>query len=304
MTARRIPDRFGRGFGTALVTPFGGDGCLDEAALGRLVDHVVGGGCDFLVALGSTGEAAMLSEDERDRAIDVIQRHAGPSKLYVGASSASTAQSIRWVHRAKQLGADGALVAAPNYVKPTPDGVVAHFAAINDAEPSLPVIAYNVPSRTSINMTREVVQRLWQLPNVVALKESSGDLLQIARIAAELPAGRALLAGDDALLLPTIAVGGHGVVSVAGNVVPKAMADLVAAARADKLTAARARLMELIPLFDALAAEPNPVPIKCALQLCGLPVGLPRLPLLPANSATEALLRDSLQGRAEIPSHV
>jgi 4-hydroxy-tetrahydrodipicolinate synthase len=219
--------------------------------------------------------------------------------MVVGTGASSTAQAIAWTRRARELGAAAALVVVPPYTKPTQAGIVAHFAAIARAVPALPLIAYNVPSRVGTNLQPATVRELWALPTVVALKESSGDLQQIARIAADLPAGRTLLAGDDALLLPTIAVGGQGLVSVAGNVVPGAMRRLLAQALAGDLPAARASNNRLLPLFEALGAEPNPIPIKSALALAGIGDDAVRLPLLPASAATRERLRTALAALAE-----
>ncbi|MCK5945286.1 MAG: 4-hydroxy-tetrahydrodipicolinate synthase [Planctomycetes bacterium] len=291
----QLTARLDRGLGVALVTPFDPDGALDEAALARITQQVVDGGADFVVALGSTGEAAMLDDDERRRVVEVVRQHRGAAALVVGAGQPGTAATIAATIAARQAGADAVLVAVPPYTKPTQAGIVAHFRALADAAADVPVIAYNVPSRSGVGMHADTVDQLWRLPNVVALKESSGDIAQIARIAARLPAGKLLLAGDDALTLPTIAVGGHGVVSVAGNVVPVAMRELVDAARAGELAAARARSCELMPLFDALCREPNPVPIKAALALTGTAWSAPRLPLLPASDETRAALKTALQ---------
>lgn len=295
---------FGNGFGVALATPFLPDGAVDEAALVRLVQHVVAGGADFLVALGSTGEAAMLDEDERQRIVAIVAEHRQSASLIVGTGTSATASTCRWTRTAKASGADGVLIVAPPYTKPTPAGIVAHFAAVANAVPDLPIIAYNVPSRTGVNIAPATVRELWRIPSVVALKESSGDLLQIGRIAAELPADRTLLAGDDALLLATIAVGGQGVVSVAGNVVPQAMCDLLQAARAGELESAQRQQASLQPLFDALCLEPNPIPIKAALCLAGMAYSAPRLPLLPACEATRSALRPALQQTRSITIHV
>ena len=282
-----------RGLGVALATPFTPDGALDAPGLVRLVQHVTGGGADFVVALGSTGEAAMLDDTERDQVVQLVREHAGGMPVFVGTGASSTAQAVAWTRRAAELGAAGALVVVPPYSKPTQAGIVAHFAAITRAVPGLPLIAYNVPSRTGTNLLPATVRELWQLPAVVALKESSGDLQQIARVAAELPRDRALLAGDDPLLVPTIAVGGSGIVSVAGNVVPAAMRALLVAARAGG-AAAHAANARLVPLFDALGAEPNPIPVKAALALVGIADDAVRLPLLPATAATRERLRAAL----------
>ena len=289
---------FGNGLGVALATPFTPAGAIDTPALVRLVRHVVAGGTDFVVALGSTGEAAMLTEDERDHVVRTVREHVGAARCLVGTGATATAQTVAWTRRAADLGADGALVVVPPYAKPTQTGLVAHFTAVARAAPNLPIVAYNVPSRAGANLLPATLAGLWPLPNLVAVKESSGDLQQIGRIAAELPPGKVLLAGDDPLLLPTIAVGGTGIVSVAGNVVPQAMARFVAAARRGALAEARRLNATLLPLFDALAAEPNPVPIKSALALAGIADAMPRLPLLPATASTNDRLRAAL-ARAE-----
>lgn len=289
-----------QGLGVALATPFTPADTLDLPGLVRLVQHVARGGADFVVALGSTGEAAMLREAERDEVVTTVRAHCGRLPLVVGTGAPSTAQAIAWTRRAAELGAAAALVVVPPYTKPTQAGILAHFAAIARTVPSLPLIAYNVPSRTGQNLTPATVRELWTLRSVVAIKESSGDLQQIARIAADLPPGRTLLAGDDPLLLPTVAVGGRGIVSVAGNVVPGAMRGLLDSALGGNLPAARAAHAQLLPLFEALAAEPNPIPIKAALALAGIGDEAVRLPLLPATASTRERLRDALNRLTEI----
>ena len=300
---RTIEDLLGSGFGVALATPFLPEGQLDEAGLARLVRHVVEGGADFVVALGSTGEAAMLTEPERHRVVQVVAQNLGGRSLVVGTGATSTAQTIAWTKTAAELGADAALVAVPPYAKPTQAGLLAHFAAVAEAAPDLPLIAYNVPSRSSINMCPSTVRDLWRIPSLLALKESSGDLTQIAHIAATMPNDRALLAGDDALLLPTISVGGHGVVSVAGNVVPQVVRELLLASRAGDLERAQEQFASLLPLFDALNLESNPIPIKAALAMTGLCYSTLRLPLLPAQEATRAALQPALQQTRSLSTH-
>jgi len=290
---------FGSGFGTALATPFTPAGAIDMPALVRLVRHVVAGGCDFVVALGSTGEAAMLTDEERDHVVTTVIAHAGDARVLVGTGASATAQAAAWTARAAELAADGALVVVPPYVRPTQAGIVAHFRAIAERAPELPLIAYNVPARAGTNLLPATVRELWALPTVIAVKESSGDLQQIARIGAELPDDRVLLAGDDPLLVPTIAVGGRGVVSVAGNVVPREMAALLAAARSGDFAEAQRLNARLLPLFDALSAEPNPIPIKTALALAGIAEPAMRLPLLPAAAATRDRLQKALHALHE-----
>lgn len=291
-----------RELGVALATPFLPDGAIDEPALVRLVHHVAAGGARFVVALGSTGEAAMLTEAERDLVVDTVLAHAGPLAVFVGTGASSTAQTVTWTRRANQLGAHGALVVVPPYTRPTQAGLLAHFRAVAAAAPNLPILLYNVPSRTATNLLPETVAALWSEANIVGIKESSGDLQQIARIAAELPPDKVLLAGDDALALPTIAVGGHGLISVAGNVAPATMRELVAAALQNS-PRARELHAQLLPLFFALGAEPNPIPIKTALALHGICEPEMRLPLLPATPTTRERLRAALHELHQEPSH-
>ena len=246
----------------------------------------------------------MLDESERQRVVEIVSEHRGDARLIVGTGTSATTSTCTWTRAAAASGADGALIAAPPYTKPTQAGIVAHFAAIAAAVPELPLIAYNVPSRTGVNLTPATVQELWRVPTVVALKESSGDLNQISRIAAELPEGRTLLSGDDALVLATIASGGHGLVSVAGNVVPAAMRELVMSARNSDLASAQEQLAALLPLLNALNLEPNPIPIKAALALAGMTYSTPRLSLLPATDETRAVLLPALQQTRSITIHV
>lgn len=291
-----------RGFGTALATPFHADGRLDLEALARLTRHVVDGGADFVVALGSTGEAAMLGDAERDQVVTTVRENCHKAVLLVGTGAQATAMAVRWSIRARQLGAHGVLVVVPPYVKPSQAGLVAHFEAIAAAVPELSVVLYNVPGRAATNLLPATVAQLWRLPNVVALKESSGDLGQIARIAAELPPGKVLLAGDDGLALPSIAVGAQGLVSVAGNVAPRAVKALVTAALQGNLPAARRLHARLLPLFDALFVESNPIPVKAALDLLGLAGPHLRLPLLPAVAATRDRLAAALRQAEALPA--
>jgi 4-hydroxy-tetrahydrodipicolinate synthase len=277
----------------ALATPFDRDLRPDPEALARLCTHVKKGGADALVVLGSTGEASALDDQERDLAISTAVEVAGPLPVIVGCPAAAPAAAAALCVRARDLGARGALVAVPPYVKPTQAGIVAHFAAVAAAAPRLPLIAYNVPSRTGTNLLPATVRELWRIPQVVALKESSGNLQQIGEIAAELPHGKHLFAGDDVLALPSLALGAQGLVSVAANVVPGRLRRLVLAAREGQLAAARAAHEALLPFFLALMAEPNPVPLKAALHDCGLCGDGVRMPLLPASPETRARLQDA-----------
>ena len=288
------------GLWVALATPFDDDGELDLEALRRLVRRCREGGVQGLVALGTTGEAATLADAERDRVIAAVREEAGRLPVVAGVGSNSTRQTAVWARRAAELGADGALVVTPFYVKPNPAGLVAHYQAVAAAAPELPIVAYNVPGRTGFNLTPPLAARLWEIPAVVALKESSGDLPQLDAIARELPAGKTLLAGDDHLALAEIALGASGLVSVVGNVAPRTTRALVDAARAGRLVEARRLHAALAPLVAALFAESSPVPLKAALALVGVARDAVRLPLAPASEATRTRLAAALAGLAEL----
>jgi 4-hydroxy-tetrahydrodipicolinate synthase len=216
---------------------------------------------------------------------------AGELPVVAGTGSNNTAQAAAWTKRAQELGASGALVVTPYYNKPVVAGLVAHYEACAEAAPGLPMIAYNVPGRTGSNLTPAALARLWENPAVVAVKESSGNIAQIAEIARTLPAGKQLLSGDDGLALAVIACGGVGLVSVVGNVVPRATKQLIEAAREGDLPTAQAAQVKLLPLIDALFCESNPIPLKAALQLRGLGSDYVRLPLTRAESSTRARLQ-------------
>ena len=299
------------GLGVALATPFttGTEGAsklpggssrkrpaVDLTAFASLVEHVVAGGADFLVVLGSTGEAATVDEDERADLVTVARAAAPGVPLVVGTGHNNTEYAVELARAAVASGADGLLVVTPYYTKPQPAGIVAHFRAIAEEFPGVPVIAYNVPGRTGSNLAPETLRELWAIPEVVAVKESSGDLRQIAQICREAPAGKTVLAGDDDLALPAISVGAAGLVSVCGNVAPAQTAALVRAALAGDLPLARALDAELAPLVSALFSESNPVPLKAALACLGLATGMVRSPLAPAAPDTWARIQSALSG--------
>jgi len=282
------------GLAVALATPFTTSGELDLAAFRRLVRHVVGGGVDTLIPLGTTGEAPTLLDEERDAVITACLEESKGRPVVVGTGSNATRQAAAMTRRAQELGAAGALVVTPYYNKPNPDGLVAHYAAIAEAAPGLPLIAYNVPARTGLNVTPAVLLRLWENPQVVAVKESSGNLAQIAEVARTLPAGKTLLSGDDNLALAAIAVGATGLISVLGNVLPRETAMMIAAARRGNTLEALRLHQQLLPLMDALFLESNPIPLKAALKLIGIGEDTLRLPLVPASAATRTRVAEAL----------
>jgi 4-hydroxy-tetrahydrodipicolinate synthase len=282
------------GLGVALATPFTLSGEVDLVAFKKLVRHVVAGGVDFLIPLGTTGEASTLLDAERDAIIAACLEESKGRPVVVGTGHNATRQAAAMTKRAQELGAAGALVVTPYYNKPNPDGLVAHYAAIAEAAPGLPIIAYNVPGRTGLNVTPAVLARLWENPQVVAVKESSGNLAQIADIARTLPPGKTLLSGDDNLALAAIAVGASGLISVLGNVLPKETSMMIAAARRGNTLEALRLHQQLLPLMDALFVESNPVPLKAALKVLGIGEDTVRLPLAPASAATRTLVVEAL----------
>ena len=290
------------GMFVALATPFTADGDVDLPGFRQLMRHVVDGGADGVVVLGSTGEAATVVEAERDALIEACLEEAGGRTVIVGTGSNATRQAAAWTRRAQVLGAHAALVVTPYYNKPTPAGILAHFQAVTDAAPGMPVLIYNVPGRTGQNLAPATLAQLWQNPQLVGLKESSGNLAQIGEIARSLPAGKSLLSGDDNLALAAIAVGASGLISVIGNVLPRETKHLVDLALAGKRREALALHQALLPFMDALFLESNPIPVKTALALKGIGGAALRLPLQAAGQATRARLAELLdQLRASDP---
>jgi len=282
------------GMFVALATPFTPDSAVDLPAFRRVVRHVAAGGADGVVVLGSTGEAATILEPERDILIAATLEEAGAMTVIAGTGSNATRQAAAWTRRAQELGAHGALVVTPYYNKPTAGGLVAHYRAVTDAAPGMPVIIYNVPGRTGQNLVPAVLTRLWENPQLVGIKESSGNLAQIAEEARTLPAGRFILSGDDNLALAAIAVGASGLISVIGNVLPRETKQLVDLALAGRRKEAVALHQALLPFMDALFLESNPIPTKAALALLGICGDTLRLPLEAATSATRARLAELL----------
>ena len=289
------------GLSVALATPFLADCSLDLDGFRRLTRQVVAGGADTLIVLGTTGESPTLSDSERDALIEACLDEAQGRAVVVGTGSNDTLRTVALTRRAQALGADGVLVVTPYYNKPTPKGLVAHFAAVASAAPGLPIIVYNVPGRTGLNITPATLAQLWENPQVVAVKESTANLAQMSEIARTLPEGKTLLSGDDNMALPAIAVGATGLVSVLGNLLPAETKALVEAARRGDLAEAQRWHYKLLPVMDALFLESNPIPLKTGLRLLGLAGDTLRLPLVPAEPATVARLAETLR-QAGVPT--
>jgi len=292
-----------RGAFTALVTPFTPDGTLDEPAFRRLVRWQILAGIDGLVPCGTTGESPTLTEAEREQLIaatvEVAAERPSRSRISViaGTGTNDTAATIRATRRAAELGADAALVVAPYYNRPDGRMLEAHYRAVAD-EGGLPMVVYNVPGRTGTNVDADTFLRLAEHPRVVAVKEASGNLDQIARICRDRPRDVAVLAGDDAWTLAILAMGGDGVVSVASNQVPGELVAMCAAGRAGDWDAARRLHERWLPLFQGnFRGGPNPVPAKAALALMGLlETDTVRAPLLPLDPDARAAMAATLRG--------
>ena len=284
-----------QGCGTALVTPFTEPGQIDFPALRALVDWQIAEGIDFLVACGSTGEAQTLDDTERQRVVAaVVEITAGRVPVMAGATSNDTARAVEETRRMCGVGVDYILSATPYYNKPTQEGLYRHFVAVADAA-TKPVCLYNVPGRTAVNLQPSVALKLAGHPNVMGIKEASGDLKQVMDLLRERPDDFTVLSGDDWLTLPVLTAGGDGLISVVANEVPAAMTALVHLTLSGNLEHARRWHYRLLPLMDANFLETNPAPAKAALHLMGRIQNVLRLPLLPVSEATSAALRTALR---------
>ncbi len=289
------------GCGTALVTPFLRDGALDEAALRAFVEWQIGEGIDFLVPCGSTGEAATLDLDEHRQVVAItVEQAAGRVPVVAGAGSNDTRRAIVYSRAMAAAGATHLLHVAPMYNKPPQRGLVAHFRAIAEAV-DLPIVIYNVPGRTAVNIEAATTLELAEVPGIVATKEASGDLAQITEVIRHRPPGFRVLSGDDALTLAVIAAGGDGVISVVSNATPRRMRALVARACAGDLAGARADHLALTPWMRAAFVESNPLPVKAALHLMGRMGPHHRLPLVPLAERHLPVLRASLVAAGAVP---
>jgi len=288
--AELSPTPFGRLL-TAMVTPFGGDGRVDLALAGRLARHLVDEGSDGLVVSGTTGESPTLSWQEQHQLFEAVRQAVGPGvKILAGTGSNSTAEAVEATSQAAIAGADGALVVVPYYNKPPQEGLEAHFRAIAQAAPELPLMLYNIPGRTGCALAAATVARLMESPNVVSFKAASGTTDEVTQLRLQCGSRLAVYSGDDGLLLPMLSVGAVGVVSVASHLVGRRLKAMIDAYLNGQVAVALGYHEQLQPLFKALFATTNPIPVKAALELSGWPVGPPRLPLLPLDST----MRDSL----------
>lgn len=283
-----------KGCGTAIITPFRKDESIDEAAFRRFIEFQINGGVDFLVACGTTGESVTMSEDEQARVVELtIECAAGRVPVVAGAGGYNTREVIEKIHRYEKLGVDAILSVTPYYNKPTQEGLYQHYKAIAAAT-ALPIILYSVQGRTGVNLEPATVARLAEIKNIVAIKEASGNISQIAEIASLVSDDFKIFAGDDSVVLPVAALGGVGVISVASNLLPRQVSDLCRASVEGRLADARKLNNQLTPIFKVMFIESNPIPVKAALAMIGLIEEVYRLPLTPISEANRVKLEQVL----------
>ena len=281
-----------RGCGTALITPFK-DGEVDYDAFAALVDRQVEAGIDFLVPLGTTGETPCLEDDERIKVLQVAKAHSQGRPVVVGGGTNSLQHTIRSMKMLEPYGVDAFLIVVPYYNKPTQEGQYQYFKAVAESTDK-PIVLYNVPGRTGVNMTAETCLRLAQIHNIIAVKEASGNREQIETILANAPEGFQVLSGNDDDTLWMMQQGGAGIISVASNVAPKHMADFIGAIREGDMAKAEALNKELTPLFINCFVESNPIPAKAAMAAMGLIRNELRLPLVPSQQGTYDLMVETI----------
>jgi len=290
-----------KGCGTALVTPFDDKGRIDFRAIAKLVDWQIEQRIGFLVPCGTTGESATLSGEERKAVTAaVVRAAAGRVPVVAGAGGNHTAKAVFWARDAEAAGADGILSVSPMYNKPSPDGLVRHFEAIAEAT-DLPIVAYNVPTRTGTDMDVDTILRLAEIPRLVALKEASPNFGKIARLMTVLPEDFVVFSGEDSTALALIALGGRGVISVASNEIPAEMSALCAAALSGKWDEARKLQRKYLALMEMNFWESSPGPVKAALAAMGLCGDTVRLPLVPVRDDTRRRIEKLLGGLKLLP---
>jgi len=286
------------GCGTALVTPFRKDLSLDEETLRRLVRRQIAVGINFLVPCGTTGESPTLSHEEHLRVVAItIEEAKGKVPVLAGAGGYDTRHVIELAREAERMGADGILSVTPYYNKPTQEGLYHHFKAIASST-SLPIILYNVPPRTNVNIDPATLRQLSEIENIIGVKEASGNISQITQVIQQVPEEFLVFSGDDALTLPLVAMGGRGIISVASNEIPAEMTRLAQLCLAGNFKEARAMQRKWLPLLEVNFIETNPTPVKAAMAEMGLLEPVFRLPLVPPRSENLAKIRAVLESLA------
>lgn len=280
---------------TAMVTPFTPEGKIDFEETARLARHLVDNGSEGLVVTGTTGESATLTSEEKLELYRLVKKEVGErAAIIAGTGTNNTAATIELTCEAEKVGVDGIMLVAPYYNKPSQEGMYQHFKAVAE-KTRLPIIVYNVPGRTSANILPSTVARLAQIDNVVAIKEASGSLDQVSELMSLLPADFTVYSGDDSLTLPMLSLGAKGVISVASHIAGKMLQQMIRAYLAGEVAEASRIHIQLYPLFKVLFITTNPVPVKAALNMIGLNVGPPRLPLVEASAAEKEAIKKVLQ---------
>ena len=286
---------FFNGTATAMITPFGKDGGVNYAAFGRMIDFQIENGTDVLVVLGTTGEPPTMTEEEKEEVMRFsVRRAAKRAKVVFGTGSNSTAHAVEASRKAERLGADGLLAVTPYYNKCTQNGLYEYYKAIADAV-SIPVICYNVPPRTGVNIRPETAARIADIENIAGIKEACGNMEQIVTTARMIRGKCDLYSGDDHLNLPILAIGGAGLISVSSNIFPRETKQLYEAVKRGDLGEANRLQDKMLPVIDLLFCEVNPIPAKAAADIIGLEGGIPRAPLTEMEPAHKEQLRAALK---------
>ncbi len=285
---------FFKGIATAMITPFDENGVnLEE--FGKMIEYQIEGGTDALVILGTTGEPATMTETEKEQVITYsVKKAAGRIKIIVGTGSNDTAKAVASSVRAEKLGADGILAVTPYYNKCTQKGLYDYYKAICDAV-KIPVIAYNVPSRTAVNILPETAEKIADIPNMAGIKEASGNMAQVCETMRRIRGKMDLYSGEDFLNLPMLAIGGAGLISVASNIAPKLLKKMFTLVSQNKLNEANEVQDFLLPFEDACFIEVNPIPVKAAYNMIGFKAGVPRSPLTELEEAHKAVLLQAIK---------
>jgi len=280
----------------AIITPFKADGSVAEETYRQLIEFQIANGTDAIIPCGTTGESATLNYEEHDRVIQIcIDQVNKRIPVIAGTGSNSTVEAIELSLHAKKMGADGVLLVSPYYNKPSQEGLYQHYKALNDAV-ALPQVLYNVPGRTGMNMEAKTTIRLAQLPNIIAIKEASGNVTQSGEILAAAGDKIDILSGDDFLTLPLMAIGAKGIISVTANLMPKEVKDMVAAINKGDWTTAKALHLRMLEMHNTMFIESNPVPVKTALSLIGKCEAHVRLPLVPLSAGSLDKLKSVMKG--------
>ena len=285
---------FFRGTMTAMITPFNGQG-VNFDAFGRMIEYQIAGGTDALLILGTTGEPATMTEAEKEEVMRYsVEKIAGRAKIVFGSGANSTQKAVEASKKAEAMGADGLLVVTPYYNKCTQGGLFEHYKAVAESV-KIPVICYNVPARTGVNILPATMERIAQIPNIAGIKEACGNMEQICETARRIRGKCDLYSGDDNLNLPILAIGGAGLISVSSNILPKETKQLYLLVEAGKLQEANELQDAMLPVIDQLFTEVNPIPAKAAANMLGMDAGLPRGPLTELEPAHKETLRAALR---------